>query len=65
MRRARYETGGYPITEARISEEYAPGENRISEKEGLRLVLDACDELEAQVSSLRRQESQPAETGAS
>ena len=64
LRRARYETGGYPTTEARISEEYAPGEDRISEKEGLRLVLDACDELETQVSRPRRQESQPAETSA-
>jgi hypothetical protein len=65
LRRARYETGGYPTTEARISEEYAIGENCISEKEGLHLVLYACEELEAQVSRLRRQESQPGETGAS
>ena len=65
LRRARYETGGYPTTEAKVSEEYAPGEERIPEGEGLRLVLDACDELEAQVSRLRRKQSQPAETGAS
>jgi carboxylate-amine ligase len=65
LRRARYETGGYPTTEAKVSEEYAPGEDLIPEKEGLRLVRDACDELETQVSRLRRQESQPAETGAS
>ena len=65
LRRARYETGGYPTTEAKVSEEYAPGEDLIPEKEGLRLVRDACDELETQVSRLRRQESQPAETGTS
>lgn len=56
LRRARYDTGGYPTTEAKVSEEYAAGEDRISEEEGLRLVLDACDELEAQVSRLRRRE---------
>ncbi len=55
--------GGYPTTEARVSEGYAPGEDRVSVQKGLRLVRDACDELEAQVSRLLRQEqSRPART---
>ncbi len=65
LRRARRETGGYPTTEAEVAREYAPGEKHVPEVEGLRLVRDACDELEAQVSRLRRQEkSRPARTGA-
>jgi carboxylate-amine ligase len=66
LRRVRFEGRGYPTTEARISEEYAPGEEAIPEDEGLRLVRDACEELEAQVSRLRRrEEGQPAGAGAS
>lgn len=53
LRRVRRETGGYPTTEAEVEREYAPGEKNIPEDEGLRLVRDACDELEARVGRLR------------
>jgi gamma-glutamyl:cysteine ligase YbdK (ATP-grasp superfamily) len=52
LRRDRRTGGGYPTTEARILREYRSENGRLSEKEGLRLVLDACDELEAQASRL-------------
>jgi carboxylate-amine ligase len=45
----RLQTGGYPTTETKISLGYSPGVGRISVEDGLSLVLDACDELEAQV----------------
>jgi carboxylate-amine ligase len=47
----RCTTGSYPTTEARILEAY---DGHLSEDEGLRLVLEACDELETQVSHLSR-----------
>ncbi len=50
----RRSEGAYPTTEARILEEYHSEDGRLSEDEGLRLVLDACDELEAQASDLPR-----------
>jgi gamma-glutamyl:cysteine ligase YbdK (ATP-grasp superfamily) len=50
FRRQRLATGLYPTTEAGILLEYDDGP--LSESEGLRLVLEACDELEAQVSRL-------------
>ncbi len=53
--------GVYPTTEAAILEDY---DGHLSENEGLRLVLEACDELEAQVSYLsrsHRQEEEPAD----
>jgi hypothetical protein len=43
--------GNYPTTESAILEAY---EGHLSEDEGLRLVLEACDELETQVSHLNR-----------
>ena len=50
--RRRRADGRYPTTEENVLAEYdAPG-GSISEVEGLRLVLDACDELEAQVDLL-------------
>src|SRR5215211_5984381 len=49
--RHRRTTGTYPTTEAGILEGY---DGHLSEDEGLRLVLEACDELEAQVSHLSR-----------
>ena len=61
LRRHRLATGVYPTTEAGILQEYG---GYLSEDEGLRLVLDACDELEAQVSRLNRsqpQEEKPAD----
>jgi gamma-glutamyl:cysteine ligase YbdK (ATP-grasp superfamily) len=54
-------TGSYPTTEAGILEAY---DGHLSEDEGLRLVLEACDELETQVSQLsrsHRQEEEPAD----
>jgi len=60
--RHRRTTGTYPTTEAGILEGY---DGHLSEDEGLRLVLEACDELEAQVSHLsrssQRQEEEPAD----
>jgi len=47
----RRDTGSYPTTEAAILESY---DGHLSEDEGLRLVLEACDELDAQVSHLSR-----------
>lgn len=52
LRRVRQETGVYPTTEAAVAKEYAPAEERIPQDEGLRLVRDACDELERQVARL-------------
>jgi hypothetical protein len=57
----RRTTGSYPTTEAGILEAY---DGHLSEDEGLRLVLEACDELETQVSQLsrsQRQEEEPAD----
>jgi gamma-glutamyl:cysteine ligase YbdK (ATP-grasp superfamily) len=57
----RRDTGVYPTTEAAILEEY---DGHLSEDKGLRLVLEACEELEAQVLHLSRsqyQEEEPAD----
>jgi gamma-glutamyl:cysteine ligase YbdK (ATP-grasp superfamily) len=64
LRQHRYVTGGYPTTEAEILKSYAPDDGGLSEEQGLRLVLEACDELEAQVSrlgGLARREGEPAD----
>jgi gamma-glutamyl:cysteine ligase YbdK (ATP-grasp superfamily) len=55
----RRTTGHYPTTEAGIAEAY---DGHLAEDEGLRLVLEACDELETQVSQIsrsHRQEEEP------
>jgi len=52
LRRHRRAAGGYPTTEAEILKAHAPDDGDLSEERGLRLVLEACDELEAQVSRL-------------
>ncbi len=60
----RRTTGVYPTTEANVLDDYASEGGHLSEDEGLRLVLDACDELEAQVlllSPSRHQEEEPAD----
>jgi len=49
LRRQRRSIGAYQITESRILREHGSGDGRISEEDGLRLVLEACGELEAQV----------------
>jgi gamma-glutamyl:cysteine ligase YbdK (ATP-grasp superfamily) len=54
LHRHRRTTGVYPTTEASILEDYGPDVGHLSEEEGLRLVLKACDELEAQVSRVIR-----------
>ena len=54
----RRTTGSYPTTEAGILEAY---DGHLSEDEGLRLVLEACDELETQVSRLGRSQRQEEE----
>ena len=61
LHRHRTSSGAYPTTEARLLEEYPPDDGRLSEREGLRLVLEACDELEAQASGLLRREDETAE----
>lgn len=58
LRRHRRSTGAYPTTEAAILRKYGSGDGRISEDDGLRLVHEACDELEAQVPGLH-QEDEP------
>jgi gamma-glutamyl:cysteine ligase YbdK (ATP-grasp superfamily) len=62
LRSQRLTTGVYPTTEAALVEDYDGGQ--LLEEEGLRLVLEACDELEDQVSRLGRsqhQEEEPAD----
>ncbi len=62
LRRHRRTTGVYPTTEADILKDHAPDDAGLSEDEGLRLVLEVCDEHEAQVSRLRglpRHENEP------
>ena len=64
LRHHRSTAGGYPTTEAEILKSYAPDDGGLSEEQGLRLVLEACDELEAQVSrlgGLARREGEPAD----
>jgi gamma-glutamyl:cysteine ligase YbdK (ATP-grasp superfamily) len=51
----RRTTGTFPTTEAGILKAY---DGRLSEDEGLRLVLEACDELETQVQHLSRSQRQ-------
>jgi carboxylate-amine ligase len=41
LRRQRRSIGAYQITESRILQEYGSGDGRISEEDGLRLVLEA------------------------
>ncbi len=64
LRRHRRAAGGYPTTEAEILKDHAPDNGDLPEERGLRLVLEACDELEAQVSGLLkglpRREGEPA-----
>jgi gamma-glutamyl:cysteine ligase YbdK (ATP-grasp superfamily) len=60
LRHHRCITGAYPTTEARILEDYDGG--LLPKEEGLRLVIEACEELEAQVARLcRSQEEEPAD----
>jgi gamma-glutamyl:cysteine ligase YbdK (ATP-grasp superfamily) len=54
LQQHRRSNGRYPTTEADIVQNYASDNGHLSEVEGLRLVLEACDELEAQVSHLLR-----------
>jgi gamma-glutamyl:cysteine ligase YbdK (ATP-grasp superfamily) len=64
LHRHRRTTGVYPTTEARILEDYGSDAGHLSEDEGLRLVLEACADLEAQVSHLSqslRREGEPAD----
>ena len=64
LNRLRLTTGVFPTTEAGILEDYSSYSRHLSENEGLRLVLKACDELEAQVSGLlgsQRREEEPAD----
>ena len=56
LQQHRRSNGRYPTTEADIVQNYASDNGHLSEVEGLRLVLEACDELEAQVSHLLRED---------
>ena len=53
LRRHRLTTGVYPTTEAAILKEYPACDGGLSVEDGLRLVLAACDEMEAQLFRLR------------
>ena len=64
LRQYRHSNGRYPTTEAKILEDYSSDGGRVSREEGLRLVLEACDELEAQASHLYR-EGEPTAADAS
>ncbi len=63
LRRHRRAACGHPTTEAEILKDHAPDDGDLSEERGLRLVLEACAELEAQVSrllkGLPRREGEP------
>jgi gamma-glutamyl:cysteine ligase YbdK (ATP-grasp superfamily) len=64
LSRLRHTTGVYPTTEAGILEDYGSDIRHLSEDEGLRLVLKACDGLEAQILHLSqslRHEEEPAD----
>jgi gamma-glutamyl:cysteine ligase YbdK (ATP-grasp superfamily) len=52
LQRHRRSSGAYPSTEADLLEVYSSEDGGLPTEEGLRLVLAACDELEAQASSL-------------
>lgn len=52
LRHHRRSTGEYPTTEAGFLARRTSGNGHVLEDEGLRLVREACDELEAQVSRL-------------
>ncbi len=52
LAKLRSSLGDYQTTEAEIRQEFAPATAQISRDEGLRLVRQSCDKLEAQVSSL-------------
>jgi carboxylate-amine ligase len=58
LMRHRRTTGIYPTTEAGVLEDY---NGQLSEDEGLRLVLGACNELEDQVTHLIRSQSREEE----
>jgi carboxylate-amine ligase len=55
----------YRTTEAGILHDLASPVSWISEERGLELVREACDELEKQVTSLRREAAEAAKAGAS
>lgn len=54
LRDRREQRGSYPTTEGEILASFGTDDGLISRRDGLRLVLWACDELEAQVSCLDR-----------
>jgi hypothetical protein len=54
LRSHRRTRGRYPSTEAGILERYPPDDGHIPQERGLRLVLEACDELEVQATGLAR-----------
>jgi carboxylate-amine ligase len=55
LAKLRSSLGEYQTTEADILQEFATATGEISRDEGLRLVLQSCDKLEEQVSSLDEQ----------
>ena len=52
LREHRRSTGGYPITESALLEHHRLKNGHVSRREGLLVVQEACDELEAQVDRL-------------
>ena len=61
LRSHRETRGGYPATDARLLERYPPDDGHIPREKGMRLVQEACDELETQASVLPRPEGETAE----
>jgi hypothetical protein len=56
--------GRYRTTEAGLLDDFASPVSWISVERGLELVRDACDELEDQITSLRREAAEAAKAGA-
>jgi hypothetical protein len=61
LRAHRLSAGVYPTTEADVLEGYPPRGGRLPAEEGLRLVLEACDELEARASGISHRVEEPAD----
>jgi len=56
LTKLRAELEQYQSIEAKILEEFTPATTELSRDQGLRLVRECCDKLEAQVSSLDRED---------
>ncbi|MEQ8756048.1 MAG: glutamate-cysteine ligase family protein [Coleofasciculus sp. G1-WW12-02] len=57
LEKLKSDWGEYQTTEAEILQQFAPAGAQLEKEEGLRLVREACDELEAQVASFSQKYS--------